>query len=209
MILGCSKFLNFDKGRLTNFVNRIENENKKHTFRGGFRWKTGDIAQIATGVRTKNYKEHFSLKVVTVADIIILFGRKFKATQKGNTNSFVPDKSQMFIYWNGHDMSDNIKKLSIREGFKSPDDFIDWFWHETKKGKGMVVGQAIILHQIEPLSSQLPHSARHYGFIQKIYKVAERLYNGSKEERKQLGLIKWQSEWRKRILENRQLCGKK
>ena len=55
MILGFKT--HFDDGVPTNFVEKILSGEKIHTLRQSNRWKTGMYLHMATGVRTKKYKQ--------------------------------------------------------------------------------------------------------------------------------------------------------
>ncbi|TGL58596.1 hypothetical protein [Leptospira jelokensis] len=112
MILGFStKFPCGGKERyFTNFVPKILDGRKLHTFRKGSRWKAGDKIHFAIGVRTKNYHQFATGKVTSVF--------KTKINPKSRSISF---------YFKGSGYvkikPSAIDKLAKDDGFASTEDF--------------------------------------------------------------------------------------
>lgn len=74
MILGFKT--KFPDGSPTNFIEAIESGEKIHSIREGLRWGTDMNIHMATGVRTKNYRQFALKRVVSVQRIIIRGGLK-------------------------------------------------------------------------------------------------------------------------------------
>lgn len=69
MVLGFKE--KFPDNSPTNFVEAILDGRKKHSIRNGMRWHSGMPIHMATGVRTKNYKQFKQDRVVSTENIII------------------------------------------------------------------------------------------------------------------------------------------
>jgi hypothetical protein len=101
----------------TEFVEKTLNGRKKHTLRKGNRWKAGRSIQMATGVRTKNYKQFNAdrpdlQKCISTQDIKLII------------NERLPDCK---IIVDGKLLSyEEERKLAWNDGFNSVVDF--WYW---------------------------------------------------------------------------------
>ncbi len=114
------------------FVEPILNGTKIHTIRKGNRWKPGVKAQMATGVRTKNYHCFKEVEIVSVQDIHfwITGGVKF-----GNGLAIRSDIINMHcaIDTNKLVTYDLCKELAANDGFHHfdhmimVDEFLHWF----------------------------------------------------------------------------------
>jgi hypothetical protein len=107
------------------FLTAIKNGSKIHTIRldKNNRWKAGEIAHMATGVRTKNYK-CFELKyIVSVQDIEFVWIEK----------SDIP-----IIYIDSFEFK-KYRCLADNDGFKSVDDFLQWPEWYRKNFKGKII----------------------------------------------------------------------
>ena len=73
----------------TGFIERLRRNDKKHTFRGGFRWYAGRLANIYTGARTKqaNVATDHKAKV----DAITLMMQGLYKTKEGRRHLDSPE----------------------------------------------------------------------------------------------------------------------
>lgn len=98
------------------FVEPILSGKKKHTIRedSNNRWHPGKYIHMATGVRTKSYKQ-FASAICMQVDLIFIW----------------PSREQVKIstsYFNVHNLNKNeIEALAINDGFKSSKEFWQWF----------------------------------------------------------------------------------
>ena len=152
MILGFKE--KFADGTPTNFVNKILKGEKIHSIRKGERWKAGTLIQMATGVRTKNYKQFNNLFVDnvekglgycwSVQDISIFFNQP-------HFNNFVfPDsfEGQKLTYRLIIDIKiinkeTELFQLAKNDGFVWQGDFIEWFYNARDKETDTFKGQII------------------------------------------------------------------
>lgn len=107
----------------TNFEQKIIDEIKIHTLREDKkdRWKEGNTIQFATGVRTKSYNNFKNGECKSTQWIIIY--------PKGRRIMVSTQLFGMPTQWSMSD--DQIKELSINDGFDTVDDFWRWFSHNT------------------------------------------------------------------------------
>jgi|SRR6185503_10798854 len=113
MILGFS-ILNPRNNRTTNFVEKIITKTKLHTIRQGERWISGMNIHMATGMRTKYYKQFNKdrpdlQKCLSTQKIIIISSKK---------DIFIDGRRLPLVeQW----------KLIYFDGFDFVEDFWEWF----------------------------------------------------------------------------------
>lgn len=153
MVLG---FKTHIKGKPTYFVEKIlasripeykeKYRPKLHTIRGGNRWKEGMRIHMATGVRTKYYRQ-FNIegvgldRVVSTQKIEIL--RDYKPTHERQylVKSHHPITNEP-IYRQFQVAVDNvwlkekeIEQLALNDGFETAADMFEWFNNENFYGQ--------------------------------------------------------------------------
>lgn len=102
----------------TNFVELILSGEKIHTLRKGNRWKAGNMIHMATGVRTKNYKQFNTER----ADLWYC-----KSTQAIRLE-FDENMSKCKVFVDGRLLSiEEQRKIAINDGFTCIADFWLWF----------------------------------------------------------------------------------
>jgi hypothetical protein len=106
---------------------------KPFSIRQGKRWSTKYEAQICTGVRTKNFKEHCRYKVLEVLTIDIDIAREqvWITTPKGYT----------LVRYR------LIKEFTTLDGFDSEKAFFKFFANQLKYSATLFSGQIIIFGQ--------------------------------------------------------------
>lgn len=127
MVLGF-KTKNPVTGQDTRFEELILNNFKIHSLRKGDRWKAGMSIQMATGVRTKNYRQFNAFRL----DLQLCKG--VQTIQFDCIKSPVKELKNVYkIFVDGRELSHDEKiKLSWNDGFASFSDFIDWFEYEKE-----------------------------------------------------------------------------
>lgn len=115
MILGFKT--QFPWGAPTHFEEKITKQPgyrpKIHTLREGERWKSGDLINFATGVRSKNYKEFNRDTCKSTQQVVIV-----------NT----PYAVYPWIFVDGQPLRDHKILLFVyNDGFDSLEDFARWF----------------------------------------------------------------------------------
>lgn len=109
------------------FVTPILNDTKKHSFREDKhnRWKPGMIMQLATGARSKEYKQFAERTCTGTQDIEIKYTENRGAVRItidgkhfGTYHRFLPEKSVN---------KDNVLQLVKNDGFEDLNDFLSWF----------------------------------------------------------------------------------
>lgn len=132
MVLG---FKTHIKGKPTHFVQKILACNpggyadtfkpKKHSIRGGFRWKPGMKIHMAIGVRTKDYSQ-FNGDGIGLDTVISTQNIEIKYE---NSNSDFPtiiiDGRRFNIFVNAD--VPVLERLALNDGFESFGNFLDWF----------------------------------------------------------------------------------
>lgn len=116
------------------FVEPILNGTKIHTIREDKknRWQYGRSIQMATGVRTKNYK--------CFAQRVCLGFRTIEINPNTKTVIFTQANGQ------NHTLNDlQIELLALNDGFKTVQDFWNWF-NKPFKGKLIFWNKVIINH---------------------------------------------------------------
>jgi hypothetical protein len=112
----------------TCFEALIMNGYKKHTLRKGHRWKEGMSIQMATGVRTKNYRQ-FNINRPDLAVCKGVQSIKFKVDK--NISDTFPEVSKWSIFIDGRKLSfEEMEKLAWNDGFGSLGEFLAWFEKE-------------------------------------------------------------------------------
>ena len=125
MLLGLTT--SFD-GEKTNFLERIESGEKKHTLREDihWRWKAGRIIQFSTGVRTKQFKEHFQKPCLLVQSVKLVL----------NESELPPYLADLNIFVDGRLLNPLVNPEFVRnDGFTNELNFLRWFFFEKKSGK--------------------------------------------------------------------------
>lgn len=157
MILGFKTQVN---GKPTHFVQKILASKvdaykkdfvpKIHTIRQGNRWKSGNSIQMATGVRTKNYfqfngdgigldicKKVQSIEIFRVDDlprslyddcvyVVDVYCEPLKETFQMSYRVQVDGR---FL------KVEEIRQLSINDGFVNPEEMFDWFGNKDFQGQ--------------------------------------------------------------------------
>ena len=120
MILGFTE--TFPDKSPTNFIQKIEFGVKNHSLREDKhdRWKEGMKIEIATGVRSKNYKCHF-YKICTGTQQI-----EIKYLNKCSDYPIVYIDKVKFVYYNKIDL-EVLQQLAKNDGFNDFDHFCQWF----------------------------------------------------------------------------------
>ena len=109
------------------FVPLILNGVKKHTIRKDKheRWSAGKLMHMATGVRTKDYRQFDELVCTDVQKISIVYNKIHSKVQilidgKYYGSAFF-DKDTLVYF------TKSIETLARNDGFESVDDFFKWF----------------------------------------------------------------------------------
>lgn len=109
------------------FVAKIKAGTKCHTIREDKRnrWKAGMKMHMATGVRTKNYKQFCeTLTCISIQKIQIIY-----------YDSIMYHYAEVFI--DGNKLSQKkVNELAINDGFKDEVEFFKWF---TEDFKGKII----------------------------------------------------------------------
>lgn len=114
----------------TCFEELILNNSKIHTLRKGYRWKPGMVIHMATGVRTKNYRQfnadRADLWVCKGVQKIEFFSIKnpFKKLGLRNVYKIFVDKRELHL--------DEMISLSRNDGFSCLADMLAWFEYENE-----------------------------------------------------------------------------
>ena len=108
----------------------IESGRKIHTIREDphKRWHSGRMIHMATGVRTKNYKQFGYLPCISVQEVLI---------QKSYSS---PSHVAFGLYIDLMNRNYLMEKLAYNDGFDTIREFIDWF---IPKDEGEVVRRII------------------------------------------------------------------
>ena len=125
MILGFTKA--FD-GKQLNFIEKISSGIKKHTLREDVhgRWREGRVIQFATGVRTKQYKEHFQKPCTWVQSVKLVLPQ----------SEYPPYIADLNIFIDGVLLNPlRNQEFSRNDGFTAELDFLKWFFFEKKNGE--------------------------------------------------------------------------
>ena len=141
MILAFAKTIKSGKlkGWSTEFVEKVLTGSKKHTIRkrGKRKFRIGMELQLATGVRTKSYKQFAKAYVSDIKRLTV-----------SNWNAFHPQIMDEEIPYNGgyitveiNGWGNYLKKADIEalakaDGFDSLDQFVQWF--DLNKGAHIV-----------------------------------------------------------------------
>lgn len=108
---------------------------KIHTIRQGNRWKEGMSIQMATGVRTKNYKQFNKgipeLETVKSVQSIKMYFDFHLGLNLKTWAIYIDDNFYMPV--NGA-----IEKLALNDGFNNVPDFINWF-HRKEPFFGQII----------------------------------------------------------------------
>jgi len=125
MILGISTV--FD-GEKTYFLERIASGEKKHTLREDkhWRWKIGRIIQFSTGVRTKQFKEHFQKPCTLVQSVKLILKETDQPPYLADLNIFIDGKLLNPL---------SNQEFVRNDGFTAELNFLRWFFFEKKAGK--------------------------------------------------------------------------
>ena len=142
MILGFKQ--RFPDGSPTNFKEQILDDTKIHTIRAGNRWRKGLSIQMATGVRTKQYRQFNidrpDLQVCkNVQDIFMTYDCRLRITV-----------AEVDSYMGGDDFELNGKQLiqlAVNDGFPDYSVFDRFFYNGIKKNEKLT-GNAWLSGQI-------------------------------------------------------------
>ena len=115
-------------GKPTGFLTKIEDGFKLHTMREDTykRWKAGMTIQFSTGVRTKQFKEHFRKPCTAIQEI--------KMTLEKGSDLWAIQSVNIFVDGKLHNPLLN-QQFARNDGFTDQRDFLKWFFFEKKNGK--------------------------------------------------------------------------
>lgn len=123
MVLGFCE-TNKKTGELTNFREQILSGNKRHSIRAGKRWKEGMPIQMATGVRTKNFKLfNEDIDMLSFCKSVQDLKIDIDTSGSGVHYNILIDKRPL--------SASEAKTLAVNDGFKSLYDFLMWFKDEA------------------------------------------------------------------------------
>lgn len=113
------------------------NKQKKHSIRidKHNRWKAGRSIQLATGVRTKNYKQ-FGSETCKSTQIIEIVHTRFDSRKIRIDDKlfYCNNKLCDFCIANTENREKEMLVLAKNDGFDSIDDFFEWF-NKSCEGK--------------------------------------------------------------------------
>ena len=116
------------------FVEPILKGSKIHTIREDIhnRWKPGKIMHMATGVRTKNYKQFCESECTSVQELKIIFN---------------PDYFFSQVWVDGEELEfRQICTLVLNYGFIRVADFYNWFLKKAKLENRTYIYKGKIIH---------------------------------------------------------------
>lgn len=141
MILGFKSV--FPWGEATGFIDKIiacvypsKYAPKRHTIRGGQRFKAGDWLHMATGVRTKKYSQ-FNKGIYDLAKVKSV--QRFDLTFRSkDVVALYIDKKLKYCKNGDHVFECEpgwLKTFAVNDGFNDVDQFFRWFKQSVRNGQ--------------------------------------------------------------------------